>query len=224
MKRAAIFRTIPITLLAIPLAFGVAAAGETHAAEGAVEINPGALLQLESKPPVAAPATTAPTSHTTVTSRAAAKSHRPPSVASHPQVLPLPPPVEPHPAVPELPAVKAAANAEPRNPERPPPAVAASPLVVIFGGTTDQLQPDVARRIARFADAHKGAPGRFLIAATAPAPPGENAAARRLSLARGQTVGTILHDAGIAPERIIVQALGNPPGAATDYVTLSFIP
>ncbi len=200
-------------MLAIQFVPGTASAGVTAAHQAAVTVNPEALLQLErpntptmSLPDARARRTIIAPKHV---------------VAAERRGLPLPPPIQSRPVEARHLTKKMRV---PSLPEASLPVVSASRLVVLFAGTSARLQSAAARRIRRFAAAFKGSPDRFLILATAPSRPGHNLAPHRLSLARGQAIGTILHDDGIAHDRIIVQALGDPLGMATNFATLSIIP
>ncbi len=200
-------------MLAIQFVPGTASAGVTAVQQAAVTVNPEALLQLgrPNTPTMPLPDARA---HRTIT----VPKH---VVAGGRRGVPLPPPIQSHPAEARHVTKKMRV---PSLPEAGLPVVFAAPLVVLFDGTSARLQSAAARSIRQIAAAFKGGPDRFLIVATAPARPGHNLASHRLSLARGQAVGTILHDGGIAHDRIIVQALGDPPGMATNFATLSIIP
>ena len=120
--------------------------------------------------------------------------------------LPLPPPLAPRPA-------------PPKPPPAPPPH-----LMIDFLGRAASLGDVERAEIERFLHALPTKTHRFLIRATAPGQKGNPSVARRLSLQRGLAVQSVLIAAGIPPERIIVQSLGDPPGADTRRVVLSELP
>ena len=200
-------------MLAIQFVPGTARAGATAAPHAAVTVNAEALLQLERPDTPTMPLPDARAHRTIIAPKHVVGAER--------RGLPLPLPIQSHPAEVRREAKK---KGIPSLPEASSPVVPASRLVVLFDGASARPQSAAVRRIDQLAAAFKGGPDRFLIAATAPGRPGHNSASRRLSLARGQAVGTLLHDDGIAHDRIIVQALGDPPSMATNFATLSIIP
>ena len=126
---------------------------------------------------------------------------------------------EARPALPH-PAPKAIPTPAPKPPALKPPA----PVAIVMSGTSAAPGPGGEAAVKRFLAAPRPRGLRFLVRATAPGVPNDPSIARRLALRRGMAVRHILLKAGIPAERIIVQALGNPPGAPDDRVTLSTLP
>jgi outer membrane protein OmpA-like peptidoglycan-associated protein len=188
-----------------------------HPAVAQVTVNPNA-LDTPKPPPKPAPAPPA---------RPAAK----PAAAA--QAKPVPPQ---QPAPPPMPAVPAApppapvipppivVPTRPIPPPSPAPIAADAPgsatpipdgLRVTFGpgrGDMNQATADAVRDLARTA-AKGPADAAFNVTALAAGAADDGSAARRLSLARGLAVRSLLIGEGIASTRIFVRALGDSPDA-----------
>ncbi len=189
-----------------------------HPAPAQVVVNPQALRQLGGPAPAAKPATPAP-ERRAVPKPAIVRRPAPHRAVSR---LPLPPPPAPviaaaRPALPH-PAPKPAPKPQPAAPKPP------APVAIVMPGTSAAPGPRGEAAVKRFLAAPRPRGLRFLVRATAPGVADDPSIARRLALRRGMAVRHMLLKAGIPAERIIVQALGNPPGAPDDRVTLSTLP
>ncbi|MHB1302560.1 MAG: hypothetical protein ACYCZB_03675 [Acidiphilium sp.] len=125
--------------------------------------------------------------------------------------LPLPPPPEP---------------VFTKPPPPPPPAKPAPPraIVLSFSGTSTALPDGGAAALARFIGKAPDKTMHYVVQAAAPGEASDPSVARRRALDRGLAVRAVLRRAGIGPEHIIVQALGDPPGLPTGRVTLTETP
>lgn len=195
-------------------AFGVCALAPPAMAQ--ITVNPQALQQLSG----VAPSTPSPPAQHAIhraTHREARRQagrrvvHRP---------LPLPPPVPPSPEV----ASAAIAPPPPVPSPKPKPKPEPHALTLVFAGTGSALQTDQSHDIARFVGTSPNPAARYVIQATAPGVTSDPSVARRLSLDRGQAVQAALRQAGVDPERIIVQALGDPPGIPDNRAVLTELP
>lgn len=188
-----------------------------------VVINRQALEQLGGKPAAAehhseAVRRPAPARHT----ERARERHTERAPVRHAARVPLPLPPPP------MPRRDDAAARLPQPPSLPPappqPKPAPRRLELRFAGTSSTLDAGASGALGMFMRAKIPAGARFIVQATAPGQPGDPSVARRLALARGMAVREVLRGAGIPPQRIIVQALGNPPGRPDDRVTLTELP
>lgn len=215
--------------LALLAAFCTAIASAAPAS-ARVQVNSSALQQLAGPQAAAKPAkrhrhgrqyarhphTEARASHRTLPRRA----HR---LAA--RRLPLPPPPPPNAGVAGTGILGQAALRLPLPPAHvAPPGPPPPHLALDFQGRGTSLGEVERAAIERFLHKLPNSQGRFLIRATAPGKQGDPSLARRLSMQRGLEVQSVLVAAGIPPERIIVQSLGDPPGADTRRVVLSELP
>ncbi|HEX7389832.1 MAG TPA: hypothetical protein VF286_06950 [Acidiphilium sp.] len=187
----------------------------TPPAMAQVTVNPQALQQLSGTAP-AAPRPATPHSqaqhviHRTIHREARRRAVSPP--------LPLPPPIPP------LPEIASAAIAPPPPAPAPKPKPEPHAITLVFAATASALQADQSHDIIRFVGTSPDPTARYVIQATAPGVANDPSIARRLSLDRGQAVQGALRQAGIDPERIIVQALGDPPGIPDNRAVLTELP
>lgn len=168
-----------------------------------VVVNQQALEQLSGKKP--------PQKHPFVPKRPVYRRPYRHVVRRPPPPLPLPPPPEPVFAKP---------------PPPPPPAKPAPPhaIMLSFPGTSTALPDGGAAALARFIGEAPDKTMHYVVQAAAPGEASDPSVARRRALDRGLAVRAVLRRAGIGPEHIIVQALGDPPGLPTGRVTLTETP
>lgn len=169
-----------------------------------VVVNQQALEQLSGKKP--------PQKHPFVPKRPVYRRPYHRIVRRPPPPLPLPPPPEPVFAKPP--------------PPPPPPAKPAPPhaIMLSFPGTSTALPDGGAAALARFISKAPDKTMHYVVQAAAPGEASDPSVARRRALDRGLAVRAVLRRAGIGPEHIIVQALGDPPGLPTGRVTLTETP
>lgn len=169
-----------------------------------VVVNQQALEQLSGKKP--------PQKHPAVPKRRVYRRPYHRIVRRPPPPLPLPPPPEPVFAKPP--------------PPPPPPAKLAPPRAIMlsFPGTSTALPDGGAAALARFIGKAPDKTMHYVVQAAAPGEASDPSVARRRALDRGLAVRAVLRRAGIGPEHIIVQALGDPPGLPTGRVTLTETP
>lgn len=182
----------------ILLAGVLAACGIVPSSMAQVVVNQQALRQLSGHKP-------APSVVRRPAPRIARRIIRRPAVL---RPLPLPPPPPPR---------LAAAPKPP--PPKPPRAV-----TLVFSRVAAKLRAAQARDVAGFIGAKPDPAAHFVIQATAPGIASDPSVARRLSLDRGLAVRSVLRHAGVKSDRIIVQALGDPPGTPDNHAVLTEIP
>jgi outer membrane protein OmpA-like peptidoglycan-associated protein len=130
-------------------------------------------------------------------------------------------PIPPVPALPPPPAVIPPIDLAPPHPTAPPPLPiidrrapgTADPtptgLRVLFGATDSDLNPAMARAVRALAATGRADPAIvYQITAYAPGSPEDESSPRRLSLARGLALRSLLVNAGIPSTRVYVHALG----------------
>jgi outer membrane protein OmpA-like peptidoglycan-associated protein len=191
-----------------------AAAGSASAAVPAIPPSPPpppATLPPATPPPATPPPATPPPA-TPANAGAATPAGTPQAAPPMPAISAQPPPppvLPPPPAVPTRPA-----------PPPPPPAISdgapgeATPipggLRLTFGSGRADLNPAGAAAVRKLA-AEKAE--SYTVTALAPAVADDGSAARRLSLARGLAVRSLLIERGVPSERIYVKALGDNAAA-----------